>query len=330
MIMEQKYLLSIVIPTFNRRNYLQENLILLIPQIKKYKAEVQLVVSNNASTDGTKEMLETIQKKIHFQFEVYTQAQKLDIDESMLFVASKAKGKYMMIMGDDDILSPNFIEIILGVIKSGTEYGMIHWNILTGDANCDNNQLYNIHFDGKLECICSPTELICKEFNHSDFISSVIIRKECWDIAENLDTKAFSGYGFMFRNYQGIIKKGLPCLYYYFPLVIQRNPHKDWINLWPYYHIVSLRNGYKFLDEIMPHTHLLKNHQDKCKKCDWDILVGVSFDRKFYKEHLPEMIPYITKNQLLWTRFWLNVPLPRIWRKLYWVYKNIKRRIVGK
>ena len=47
-------LLTIAIPTYNRSQYLRQNLSVLLPQFRK---ELEIIVSDNASTDDTSEVV---------------------------------------------------------------------------------------------------------------------------------------------------------------------------------------------------------------------------------------------------------------------------------
>ena len=53
-----KPLLSICIPTYNRAELLRSALLSLVPQVKESGGEVELVVSDNCSTDDTRRVVE--------------------------------------------------------------------------------------------------------------------------------------------------------------------------------------------------------------------------------------------------------------------------------
>ena len=50
-------LLTIVLPTYKRCKFVEENIIAILPQLIKYKEEVSLLVTDNASNDGTTEVV---------------------------------------------------------------------------------------------------------------------------------------------------------------------------------------------------------------------------------------------------------------------------------
>lgn len=58
-------ILTIIIPTFNRINYLENLLNNLVKQRKISKINFDLIVLNNNSEDGTNSLLEKYKKNIH-------------------------------------------------------------------------------------------------------------------------------------------------------------------------------------------------------------------------------------------------------------------------
>ena len=52
-----KRLLTIIVPTYNRKESLAKGLEALIPQVERHKDQVSLYVSDNCSDDGTAEVV---------------------------------------------------------------------------------------------------------------------------------------------------------------------------------------------------------------------------------------------------------------------------------
>ena len=91
--------LSICIPTYNRVRYLKE----LLPSIlDQADAEgVEVVVSDNASTDDTAEYLRTIK---HPRLRWWTNDVNIGGDRNFLKCVAEARGAYVWLFGDDDIM----------------------------------------------------------------------------------------------------------------------------------------------------------------------------------------------------------------------------------
>jgi glycosyltransferase involved in cell wall biosynthesis len=111
-----KYL-SICIPTFNRASFLKETLDSITSQeIFKNSNIVEVVISDNSSTDNTRELcLDYVQKygeKIkYFRHEVNIE------DKNFEFVLSRGKGEYLKLNNDTLVHKKNSLAFMLDVIK---------------------------------------------------------------------------------------------------------------------------------------------------------------------------------------------------------------------
>lgn len=105
-------LLSILIPTYNRSAYLKKNLDLLDEIISKsnYFKDIEVLVSNNNSTDNTEEVIKS-NNKIYIKY--FNQNINIGPLANCLFLLEKATAKYIMYLGDDDYLDMNYIDIVL-------------------------------------------------------------------------------------------------------------------------------------------------------------------------------------------------------------------------
>jgi glycosyltransferase involved in cell wall biosynthesis len=105
--------LSILIPTFNRAPFLLKNLEMLAGYIRKgnLQKDVEIVVSNNQSTDKTDEKVKQFQNQnTDIQFQYYTQNKNIGLEKNALFVLKEAKGEYVMYLGDDDYIEFNYLK----------------------------------------------------------------------------------------------------------------------------------------------------------------------------------------------------------------------------
>ena len=100
---------SIVIPTYNRVDELRLNLQHLCPQAIWDKMEV--VVCDNASTDSTSEMVRELQREYPIRY--FRQESNVGPDRNFLSAYRIAKGDYVMLLGDDDIMLPGAVQSIL-------------------------------------------------------------------------------------------------------------------------------------------------------------------------------------------------------------------------
>ena len=107
--MAKEIVLSILIPTFNRAPYLNNLLNYLNEEIYNLDFTYEIVVSDNASTDNSKEVIESFQKDL--SLDVYFQKKNLGFEGTFDFILSRAKGKYFIYLADDDLLDFELLNI---------------------------------------------------------------------------------------------------------------------------------------------------------------------------------------------------------------------------
>ena len=124
-------LLTIAIPTFNRAAYLEDGMAALIPQLvaaeQAHAGEVECVVSDNASTDGTASVLDAAAVALGtagVALQRVRQPENIGSDRNFLFCFRAARGRYFWLMGDDDVLRPGAVEAVLQAVHAA-EYDWI-------------------------------------------------------------------------------------------------------------------------------------------------------------------------------------------------------------
>lgn len=115
-------LLTIAIPTYNRCVYLKQSLTVLAPQLTR-ESRVDLIVSDNASTDNTQEVVRDFQScGLHIRY--LRNATNLGAEYNVLQCYQEARSKYVWIMGDDDVLEPFGLDVVLAHLRKA-EYDLI-------------------------------------------------------------------------------------------------------------------------------------------------------------------------------------------------------------
>lgn len=114
-------LLTIAIPTYNRLDKLKISLKKILDYTKGHD-EIEIFVSDNASTDGTKEYVKNIQK-VNSSLKYYRNTENLGMDGNFLNCFRKAQGKYLWMLSDDDSLMKNAVETVLHVIEQNPIMG---------------------------------------------------------------------------------------------------------------------------------------------------------------------------------------------------------------
>ncbi len=100
----ERPLLTIAIPTYNRSRYLAELLEVLQPQLSD-ELRVELLIADNASTDETPALCKRlIDGGLACRY--IRNAANIGADANFLLCFSEARGKYVWLLGDDDIVLP--------------------------------------------------------------------------------------------------------------------------------------------------------------------------------------------------------------------------------
>lgn len=112
--MEKK--LSICIPTYNRRVFLERSINAILPQLTD---DVEVLISNNCSTDDTDEYCKTLDPRITY----HKQPENIGPDGNFLWLMENASGKYILILSDDDYLEDGAVDRLINFLN-GKEIGL--------------------------------------------------------------------------------------------------------------------------------------------------------------------------------------------------------------
>lgn len=116
-------LLTIAIPTFNRCAYLKQLLTVLSDQLKN-EARVELIVSDNASTDDTPGVVQGFLDR-GLDFRCIRNKENLGAEVNFQQCFQAATGKYVWIIGDDDLIVPGGVAKVLDLLASD-EYDLAY------------------------------------------------------------------------------------------------------------------------------------------------------------------------------------------------------------
>jgi abequosyltransferase len=121
----ERPLLTIAIPTYNRAPFLGELLSCLYGQCMS-DPQLELLVSDNASTDETPAIVEAyVDRGLPIRY--LRNVSNIGADANFMQCFDKAKGKYVWLIGDDDLVVPGAIGKIISYLQAG-EYSLIYVN----------------------------------------------------------------------------------------------------------------------------------------------------------------------------------------------------------
>ena len=113
--------LTICIPTYNRANKLNECLTRIFSLAKS--EEVEVIISDNASSDNTQEVAKSWMKK-HKNVSYQRQEKNMGPDVNFDSVLRKVQTKYALLLGDDDLLPEGFLEYYIPEL-TGKDYSFV-------------------------------------------------------------------------------------------------------------------------------------------------------------------------------------------------------------
>lgn len=179
--------LTISIPTYQRASYLD----ILLRQLSKEvglladSSLVEILVSDNASFDGTKELVHLyLSRGVHLRY--FCNAENIGSDLNIAQCYNEAKGRYVLIMGDDDVLVDGvLVELVSKLIEVSPTVALLNAYGYEDDFRKElpwSNKGFSV--------FRSPGEFLRKAGAQITLISACVIRKE---IIEPLDPYPFVG-----------------------------------------------------------------------------------------------------------------------------------------
>lgn len=176
-----KIKLTIAIPTYNRCSLLRQTL----DSIMEQKVDgVEVIVSDNASIDGTENMMREYCNSYNIRY--FRNSQNLGMDNNFLNCLMKARGEYVHLLSDDDILLPGAIEKILYLIQK-EEPDYINLNSFTYSTEVyDPNVKVSPRIKLKEDLITSDKKIYMEYLGvYITYISATIIKKSNLEKIEN-------------------------------------------------------------------------------------------------------------------------------------------------
>ena len=108
-------LLTIAIPTYNRARSLERLLAILRTELEG-EDRVELLVSDNASSDSTPEVVPSFQTSNSIRY--IRNLENMGADRNILQCVESASGKYVWVFSDDDIVVPGTVRRVLAALAT--------------------------------------------------------------------------------------------------------------------------------------------------------------------------------------------------------------------
>lgn len=251
--MKQK-VLSLCFPTYNRGWCMQEQIFRLRQCPQNVLDSIEILISDNCSSDNTQQIVEDAIND-GFECRYIRNHENLGMDGNFVSCFKKATGKYIWLLGDDDIIRIEQLAHLVKVLSRSTEFGLIH-------IMCHGNKIGT----NTIIEVSDKSEMIKSVSYYVTFISANIVNGK---YVKDIDFDRYMGTFFtlMPLYITAIMNSSFNCLI--FDEIFE--PPKDY----------SRNGGYNFF-EVFVHNYLT-------------IWSEFLYDRQLLKWLKKDIFPFINK-----------------------------------
>jgi len=173
--------LTIAIPTYNGEATIGSTLDSVVSQAEE---GVEIVVSDNASTDKTVEIIHEYLLK-YSSLHYFCNEKNLGVDHNINLAVQRSKGEYVWLLGDDDEIAAGGIRKVLDVLQNNNDLAAIYVNFSCYDRETGKCIIERyLKFWNDIFCDNSDqflsTVTICP-----NFLSSNVVCHSLWIQADN-------------------------------------------------------------------------------------------------------------------------------------------------
>ncbi|CAH1218390.1 2,3,4,5-tetrahydropyridine-2,6-dicarboxylate N-acetyltransferase [Paenibacillus plantiphilus] len=179
-------LLSICIPTFNRAKDLERCLYSIYSQIGDCSL-IEVIVSDNASSDGTEEVIRKY-GKIHSSLRYWRNESNIGAERNILKLLDEARGIYVKLQGDDDFFVDFSVLSLLNIVQTNMECGLFYINVLDNSLKVEQHE--------GMAAFVRTTSIA------SGFISAIILRRDAYNKIADKSRFLDSGFNHLYLQYE--------------------------------------------------------------------------------------------------------------------------------
>ena len=185
-----KNLVSIIMLTYNQIKYTKLCIESIFNHTSLIKTPFEIIVVDNASTDGTVEYLEGLEQSKEIR--VIYNRENLGFPKGNNQAVEIAKGEYICLLNNDTIVTENWLENLLRVLRSDEKIAMVgpYCNASSGYQMIQNVPVYQD--DKGLNELCKKFNAPIKEVDFLVFFCC-LIKRSVWDEVGGLDERMGRG-----------------------------------------------------------------------------------------------------------------------------------------
>lgn len=290
-----KYFLTVVIPTYNRAETLRTTLSFVIPQVVAHKDEVHIYISDNASTDNTKEVVEDIISENPDIITYFCQEKNLTASPNFNDAVHRVNSEYVYLLSDDDIIVPECISFMLRCIKENFDVNYFYVNQYVASEKMDDVKLWNQNFGlSYLKKYETGGEMLKEHFDGPSCCSANLFKRELWVNAAKYMKEDCPGYVWLSILLHGAVN--VKTAYISYPMFVAKMPVvQRYSDNWPWYHVKGMGQLFKYLDEFQPGLYdaWIKHQQVKNKRYFMLILCTMSRNKNLYRQRMAEIKKHV-------------------------------------
>lgn len=169
--------LSICIPTYNRSGCLKECLESILLSAAGHEDQIEIIISDNASTDDTADIIRSFQIKYPW-IRYHRNDKNIGGDPNIYLVATMSLGEYIWIFGDDDKITDRAVPSIINKIKAGYDLIICNYSMWAKDFSyIKKTNGLRLSYD---EVFDNPDALMKRIGYHMGYISIFIIKRDIY------------------------------------------------------------------------------------------------------------------------------------------------------
>ena len=319
-----KYLLTVIIPTYNRSHDLCECLSYVIPQVLLHKDRVHIYISDNASSDDTRDVVDVLIKQYPDIITYYCQKENLTASPNFDDAVNRVDSEYVYMLSDDDYIVPECISFLLKCINDYPEVEYFYLNQYIANEDMCGTYLFNKNIrKGYVTVYNTCADLLKVYFNGPSCISANLFRRDLWVNASKKKKEDCYGYVWLSILLQGVINRKSAFVQY--PMFTARMPKvQRYVANWPLYYIKGMGQLFKYLDKESPGIfNAWINHQQKEDLRTFLLVVtDISQYKEKYKEKKNEILEFVNSKFVRIYYLLLLYLIPK------WFARNIIRNVI--
>lgn len=186
--------LTIAVPTYNRLRWISQTLPVIIEQAQEFPAgAIEVVISDNCSTDETWAYLQEIVQRVPF-LKLNRNEKNIGSESNFYLLPQLATGRYLWMIGDDDLLKPGALRKVMEALQEGPGYLIVNYDVYDAHLKeCVHANSLNAAIDERLakreECLARIDAMAMS------FLSMWVGRREFFNAISAERYRYFSQWG---------------------------------------------------------------------------------------------------------------------------------------